>query len=57
MGKTFRRGGSEYGNNSYGKSLRDKRAKGSKRYSKEDSYGKKVERKYEYKERRDLGRR
>jgi len=53
MGKTFRRGGSEYGNNSYGKSLRDKRAKG-KRYSKEDSYGKKVERKYEYKERRDL---
>ena len=33
MGKTFRRGGSEYGNNSYGKSLRDKRAKGSKRYS------------------------
>ena len=54
MGKTFRRGGSEYGNNSYGKSLRDKRAKGSKRYSKEDSYGKKVERKYEYKEQRDL---
>ena len=55
MGKTFRRGGSEYGNNSYGKSLRDKRAKGSKRYSKkEDSSGKKVERKYQYKEKRDL---
>ncbi len=51
MGKTFRRGGSEYGNNSYGKSLRDKRSRGSKRYFKEDSNGgQKVQRKYEYTE-------
>ncbi|MBA87353.1 MAG: hypothetical protein CMB29_04750 [Euryarchaeota archaeon] len=38
MGKTFRRGGSEKGNYSYGKSIRDKRSRNSKSSFSEDSY-------------------
>ena len=36
MGKTFRRGGSESGNYSYGKSIRDKRQRGTNRTSQGD---------------------
>ena len=38
MGKTFRRGGSEKGNYSYGKSIRDKRSRNSKSSFSEDSF-------------------
>ena len=36
MGKTFRRGGSESGNYSYGKSIRDNRQRGTNRTSQGD---------------------
>ncbi len=39
MGKTFRRGGSERGNYSYGKSIRDKRTRNSKSNFLEDTNG------------------
>lgn len=39
MGKTFRRGGSERGNYSYGKSIRDKRTRNSKANFLEDTNG------------------
>ena len=57
MGKTFRQGGTERGYNVPGKSLRDKRAKSTKNYSKGDSYdyGKKTK-KYGYNEGKGLGR-
>ena len=39
MGKTFRRGGNEKGNYSYGKSIRDKRTRNSKSNFLEDTNG------------------
>ncbi|AYR01785.1 hypothetical protein [Synechococcus phage S-E7] len=38
MGKTFRRGGNERGYYSFGKSIRDKRQRGTNRYATEDNY-------------------
>ena len=38
MGKTFRRGGSESGNYSFGKSIRDKRQRGTNRLSSQGDY-------------------
>ena len=38
MGKTFRRGGSERGNYSFGKSIRDKRQRGQNRSTTQGNY-------------------